>query len=1038
MKRLRTKVVASIVAVLILFCSLPMGNVIALGTTPSNGTTITFSANSAINYYDVNTQEDGYYYSFEELLNPTYKEELESSYGYSIEKDRDNNYKVTFNNYKKSQFPFIITKNNDDVTIKVKAQYSSTSESEITINPSGYYSFQFSKMSSGENSAKVSVETINPTYLVTAPSDQTGYTFAPDSKFDNMESDTEGNFEFSITSQIGYKKPEVRVTGGTLETNNQEVNLDVGTKFDYKITGINKNVTIRYTGGKQTYTVDFNNETGYDFHTTTGSNTIEHGGSLTFYVIPDDGYKSITKDDIQVKKADGSSVAAGSVTSPSNNQFLLTGVKENVKLYLSNTGMQTYTVTAPTTVTGYTFDFDSNSGYNSWESHTDGTFKFTVTAATGYKEPTVNVSSGTIQKEGDSSVTDGGTKYTYSVSGIKQNITITCTGGKETYKVKFAEEIIGYNLYSASSDNSTTVEYGNSFSFYVVPKDGYKAVTESNITVQKTGKEETSNSTVRSLGNNQYQLLNVTEDVTISVNGAEQTYTITLPSSKTEYSVSVDSQDDVSGQNGSYTIKYNKSFSFKVTLKEGYTDSSIVVSANNKELSEDEGSFDDNTKKYTISNVTADQTITISGVSKNVYSVEYVSIGQGYTLTTTDPTSQVSHGTKLKFTLTLKDGYKADSIPTVNVAGVSTENVQVTKESDTVYSVTVTVKNNITGFTVSGITEKKYKVVFESETGFTVSDENGERENIAHGATYSFKVSAKSGYRLVSVAVSTKGGNDKTQLNPINDTYYINNINTDKTITVILEKVTLTVTYNDSLNSENPETIVTYTVDGVKVNGSDDTDSKYGSVDTSSGTVTLAGEPGKKYGECYKFDGWFDNGNSDKKGATIDLGNADASLTLTAKWTPDWSQIFTLQWDGDANTIKDAKLTIKYGPGVLEDKVPILEDAQITKMGVYYTNDSTALNDDAKLQTLKEYFVDGGRITETKSVRQIIPNSDKSVVLYVYVTSYNDITYWKSFEQSFTGVTTDRYAVGWIELTLKDGSKQYIYTDLETINANQE
>lgn len=1021
MKRLRTKVVASIVAVLILFCSLPMGSVTAL-TVDTTDMSITFKGDESITYRDA----DGN--SFDDIAK---EESAEDIYGFSVEKlEESGDYKISFGNEYESSFQFEVEPVGDITVSQVVAQYKNMEEwTKLSYNSLTRIA-KFPISAAAKNKDKgfnfiVKVEVVNPTYTVYAPSAVTGYTFSVDSEYDDMKSHNDGTFKFSITSLPGYTKPNVSVSsGGTLEKNTQQENLDENTKYNYTINSITKDVTINYTGAKKTYQVTLPTLDGYYVTSSSGGSTIEYGGYFDFNVTPKSGYKSIELTNI--------STSSGEIEQINTNQYRLSGVTdkdaENVTITINGAGRQTYTINKPDDVTGYTVAPNTQ---EEWVSKEDGSFEFSITADDGYHPPVVRRDGSTIISTGSTNV-ENKTKYTYKLENINQTTTITFTGSKKTYKVKFAEEITGYNLYSASSDNSTTVEHGNSFSFYVVPKDGYKAVTESNITVQNTNTLGAANCTVRSLGNNQYQLRNVTENVTISVNGAEQTYTITLPSSKTEYSVSVDSQDDVSEQNGSYTIKHNKSFSFKVTLNEGYTASSIVVSANNKELSADEGSFGDNTKQYTISNITADQTITISGVTKNVYSVEYASVGKGYTLTTTDPTSLVSHGTKLKFTLTLKDGYKADSTPTVNATGASVEDVQITKQSDTVYSVTVTVKNNITALTVGGITEKKYKVEFESETGFIVSNENGERENIAHGATYSFKVCAKSGYRLVSVAVSTKGENDKTPLNPIDDTYYINNINTDKTITVILDKVTLTVTYNDSLNEDNPNVQVKYTVDGVTVDGNGD-NNLYGTVDAATGIVTFPEKPTNDYSEYYDFDGWFNGSN--KQDETLSLGNADASLTLTAKWTPDWNKIFTLKWDPNANKNEGGSLTIKYTPDK-QNLVPDLEGAQITKVGMYYANQKSNLEN--KNEELKKYFVDSDKIQNTRSVRQIITNDNKSVILYVYVTDYADIKAWTSFEQGFTNVKTDRYAVGWIELTLQDGSKQYIYTDLKTINANQE
>lgn len=839
MKRLRTKVVASILAVLVMFCSLPISSVTAV-TMPEGGIEVTFEANDSIDYWFSETGE-----AFEDLVGESYTED---EYGFSITKE-DSNYKVSFSeDYTANSFLFGVD-GVGGVTIKgVTSQYKATGQWDTIRynNATGLYTFPISTAVKYKDSVSfiVKVETVAPTYTVTAPTAQAGYTFEVDSEYDDMMSHDDGTFKFNITSAPGYKKPDVKVTtGGTLEANNQEVDLNTGTKFEYTIKDITKNVTISYTGGKQTYTVTLPKVTGYSVTSSNGGNTVEHGGYFDFYVTPQTGYKSIEVTDINA--------TSGNVIQLSTNLYRLSGVTGNVTISLSE-------------------------------------------------------------------------------------------------------------------------------------------------------------------------------------NAGKQTYSITLPSG-TGYSVSVDDDQDgitKNTKNVSYTSNYNGNFKFKVTLSAGYTDSPIVVLANGVEVTADSGEFGNNTKQYTISNITANQKITISGVTRNNYRVS-LSSGDGYTLTTTDSTSQIPYESEFRFTLTVKDGYKADEIPTVTATvsdGAIAPNVTVNKESATVYNCTVNVTTEIKGFTVNGITAKKYKVEFESGTGFTINNESGERENIAHNATYSFKVSANSGYRIVDVAIYNTGKSDVTIVTPVDGTYYINGITSDKTIRVVVAKVTLTVTYVDEL--ENSNTIVTYTVDGVKVNGGED-NNKYGSV--SDGTVTFPTTAENKYSEYYNFDGWFDSNNKFED-TTRSLGNADSSLILTAQWTPNWEEIFTLQWDPNANKNESGNLTVRYTPGK-QNIVPALEGAQITKVGMYYAQNESALSSE-KLEALKKEFVDGGKIQEINSVRQVIASNDRSAVLYVYVTSYTDITAWTSFEQGFTNVNSNRCAVGWIELTLKDGSKQYIYTDIETIPAN--
>ncbi|MCH5300604.1 MAG: hypothetical protein J1E56_04720 [Ruminococcus sp.] len=854
MKRLRTKVVASILAVLVMFCSLPISSVTAV-TMPEGGIEVTFEANDSIDYWFSETGE-----AFEDLVGESYTED---EYGFSITKE-DSNYKVSFSeDYTANSFLFGVD-GVGGVTIKgVTSQYKATGQWDTIRynNATGLYTFPISTAVKYKDSVSfiVKVETVAPTYTVTAPTAQAGYTFEVDSEYDDMISHDDGTFKFNITSAPGYKKPDVKVTtGGTLEANNQEVDLNTGTKFEYTIKDITKNVTISYTGGKQTYTVTLPKVTGYSVTSSNGGNTVEHGGYFDFYVTPQTGYKSIEVTDINA--------TSGNVIQLSTNLYRLSGVTGNVTISLSeNAGKQTYSITLPS-----------------------------------------------------------GTGYSVSVD------------------------------------------------------DGQDGITKNT-------------------------------------------------------------------KNVSYTSNYNGTFKFKVTLSAGYTDSPIVVLANGVEVTADSGEFGNNTKQYTISNITANQQITVSGVTKNNYDIDLVTddTNPGYTLTTTYSTNQIPYNSTFRFTLTVKDGYTVNGTPTVtakvNEGSVPVVTVTSRADSATVYDCTLVVTNSITGFEVSGIDTKTYKVkVKDDGNGFNVNTLNGDLDKIEHNSSYSFTIDVKSGYQLVSVSVGTTraDGSDPTDLSLlslINGAYYVNNITSDKTIIVEVREVALTVTYVDPLNEENPETDVTYKVSGVYVGGEIDSSQKYGSV-ASDGTVTFPIDtPQNAYNDYYEFSGWY-NSNAKIEELTRSLGNADSSLTLTAQWTPKWEEIFTLQWDPNANKNESGNLTVRYTPGK-QNIVPALEGAQITKVGMYYAQNESALSSE-KLEALKREFVDGGKIQEINSVRQVIASNDRSAVLYVYVTSYTDITAWTSFEQGFTNVNSNRCAVGWIELTLKDGSKQYIYTDIETIPAN--
>ena len=138
------------------------------------------------------------------------------------------------------------------------------------------------------------------------------------------------------------------------------------------------------------------------------------------------------------------------------------------------------------------------------------------------------------------------------------------------------------------------------------------------------------------------------------------TYTITLPSNQEGYAVTAI---------GSTAVEHGASYSFTVTIKDGYykTDG-FAVKANNTELTSVRG-------VYTIVNITANQTVTVEGVEKD----------------TTAPTAEIKLGTNtwnsflnnITFGLFFKETQSVTITATDNETGVAKTEYFV---SDTVYA----------------------------------------------------------------------------------------------------------------------------------------------------------------------------------------------------------------------------------------------------------------------------------------------------------------------------------------------------------------
>ena len=133
-------------------------------------------------------------------------------------------------------------------------------------------------------------------------------------------------------------------------------------------------------------------------------------------------------------------------------------------------------------------------------------------------------------------------------------------------------------------------------------------------------------------GGGNYTAANVTENLTVTVEGVKlNSYPVTL-STGTGYILS-----------GEPVAYYGKDYTFTLALKEGYSKSQPVVKANDVELTPHNGI-------YVIEGVTNPQVITVSGVTINTYTVN-LTTGRGYQISPSG-IQKVSQGESIIFTVT--------------------------------------------------------------------------------------------------------------------------------------------------------------------------------------------------------------------------------------------------------------------------------------------------------------------------------------------------------------------------------------------------
>lgn len=241
---------------------------------------------------------------------------------------------------------------------------------------------------------------------------------------------------------------------------------------------------------------------------------------------------------------------------------------------------ENFTVTPPASGEGYTFISGSSENVPF-----GGSYSFTVSVAEHYSAENIRVTAnGMILTP----VVEG-RDYSYTIKNITSDCVIFVEGiEKEIYTVEY---LVDDEVYR-------TVEtvYGAKLQRPVTPsKEGHVFAGW----FDGDTEWDFENSTVP--GN-----LTLTAKFDIS------SYTVTLPPDTAEYTITAADDTDV---------MYGGSFTFTVTVSEGFDAAAMIVLANGTQLTAD--SADGNTSTYTISDISEPQTVTIRGIGQDVYAITY-------------------------------------------------------------------------------------------------------------------------------------------------------------------------------------------------------------------------------------------------------------------------------------------------------------------------------------------------------------------------------------------------------------------------------
>ena len=428
----------------------------------------------------------------------------------------------------------------------------------------------------------------------------------------------------TFTPDNGYQLSSVKV-GSTDVTSSVSNN-----KYTISNITADKTITVSFEAiPVTTYTLSItasgNGSVTYDgtaIKNKTTSFTVEKGASATLTFTPDNGYQL-------------GSVKVGSTdvtSSVSNNKYTISNITSDKTITVSFEAIPVTTYTLKVTASG-----NGSVSYNG-TTVKNKTTSFTVdkgTSATLTFTPDNGYQLGSV-KVGSTDVTSSVSNNKYTISNITADKTVTVTFEAipvTTYTLSITASGNGSVTYDGTAvknkTTSFTVEEGSSATLTFTPDNGYQLASV------KVGSTDVTSS----VSNNKYTISNITANKTVTVIFEEipvTTYTLSITASGNG-SVTYDGTA-VKNKTTSFTVEEGLSATLTFTPDNGYQLASVKVGSTDVTSSV-------SNNKYTISNITANTTVTVTFEATQSYSYDVEVDGIYYNLNTNNKTAEVTNKT---------------------------------------------------------------------------------------------------------------------------------------------------------------------------------------------------------------------------------------------------------------------------------------------------------------------------------------------------------------------------------------------------------
>lgn len=229
-------------------------------------------------------------------------------------------------------------------------------------------------------------------------------------------------------------------------------------------------------------------------------------------------------------------------------------------------------------------------------------------------------------------------------------------------------------------------------------------------------------------------------------------------------------------------VAYGSNFSFKIVAKEGYDISNLKVYDKSDKIGSPQNQLLSANNIYTIENINANHTVTLSNVKKSVCKIEFRIVEGGKCLDDYGneiTQAEVSYNSDYSFKLSIDTAYNKSN-PTVTIKGVTTP---VSPNPDGSYTLP-SIKENII-VEIIDITKNSYTATFQPAEGVIYRTAKNkpftEPQNVEYNGSYYFKVSLMDAYDQSVPLVLL---NDEKILGENGGLYNITNIQDDVVITV--------------------------------------------------------------------------------------------------------------------------------------------------------------------------------------------------------------------------------------------------------------